>query len=756
MSTLGRQGARPVFHLVPNSHIDPVWLWNWQEGLNEALSTVTSVLALMREHRDLTYIRGESLIYEEVLRHAPTMFGQIKRLVRDGRWDPVGGTYLQPDMNLPAAETLHRHFTVGQAFFEKHFQCRAWAGWSADCFGHTPFLPDILQAHGLRAYAFGRPNPPDGPKLFWWESPNRKRVLAATYVTGWYGCERDEVTARLDAYLESTPSLPVRHVFIPFGLGNHGGGPTHRHLNDITAWQARHPEVDVRYSTLHGYFTAVEREVDVCAVRLPVVRGELGYCMRGTYSTGLALKRAYRRAESGVIRAVSLLELLPAGLDLPAGIDLDTLWRGVLFNSFHDILPATATAGALSEQMDQLGGILHGCRVIERNALLAIAQTLKIDLPAAPADHPQAIPFLVVNPFAHAYRGLIELEACLDHRPLWRYANRGDAVPLELRGPDHTRLRFQVVRPEHNFMTHLPWRKRIVFEAIIPARRWAVFTLGWVEGAKPRRAPVRREKAEYGPAIRNAHLRICAPVGAAGVSVFHGDKPLLARPGLSAILVDDPYGPWGGHYEEKESLELLRIRERWSIVESCVVERGPIRMALWCRLAGDRSQIDLTFTLEASARHVTVDAAVWFYEVRSRLKLVFPGGDVVDFAVPGGVIRRGPQGEVPGGRWARILDRAGRPRFVFASDALYNFNTCDGCFYATIVRSSRHTMDVPESAADLPPGEPVIDRGAFRFRFLIGGCDRRTLQRAEFLEHSPLVAPIPMRPREATPPAAHR
>lgn len=756
MNTLDRQRARPVFHLVANSHIDPVWLWNWQEGLNEALSTVNTVLALMREHRDLTYIRGETLIYEEVLRHAPAMFGEIKRLVREGRWDPVGGTYLQPDMNLPAAETLHRHFNVGQAFFQEYFQRRAWAGWSADCFGHTPFLPDILRTHGLRAYAFGRPNPPDGPKLFWWESPNRKRVLAATYVTGWYGCERDELTARLDAYLESTPSLPVRHVFIPFGLGNHGGGPTRRHLDDIATWQARHSEVDVRYSTLHGYFTAVEREVEACAVRLPVVRGDLGYCMRGTYSTGLALKSAYRRAESGVIRAASLLELLPAGPDLPAAKDLDALWREVLFNSFHDILPATATAGALSEQMEQLGGVLHGCRVIERHALLAIAQTLRVDMPAVPADHPNAIPFLVVNPLAHPYCGLIELEACLDHRPLWRYANRGDTVPLELRGPARARLRFQVVRSGHNFMMHIPWRMRIVFEAVIPAKCWAVFTLGWVEEARIGCASIRKRMVQRGPVVRNAHLRVSARIGSAGVAVFHGDRPLLARPGLSAILVDDPYGPWGGHYEEKESLELLRIRERWNIVASRVVERGPIRMALWCRLAGARSQIDLTFTLEASTRHVTVNAAVFFNDVRARLKLVFPGGDVADFAVPGGVIRRGPQGEVPGGRWARILDQTGRPRFVFASDALYNFNTHDGCFYATVVRSSRYTMDVPEHAADLPPGEPVIDRGAFRFRFLIGRPEKRTMQRADFLEQAPLVAPIPMRPRDATQPTARR
>jgi len=743
VNVLNGHAPRPVFHLVANSHIDPVWLWTWSEGLNEALSTVTTVLALMRERRELTYIRGETLIYDELRRNAPRAFAEIKRLVREGRWDPVGATYVQPDMNLTAGETLHRHFDIGQQFFHEHFKRRAWVGWSADCFGHSPFLPDILLDHGLRAYAFGRPNPPDSSKLFWWESPNGKRVLTATYATGWYGCERDEINARLDAYRTAATSLPVQQVFVPFGLGNHGGGPTRRHLDEIASWAARHPDVEVRYSTLHAFFAAVERELKTRAVRLPVVHGDLGFCLRGTYSTGLAIKTTYRQAESRVLRLTKLLRILPRRSRPTLDRELDALWRGVLFNSFHDILPATATRSALGEQVEQLGGVIHGCRVLEREAMLTLSRTADVRLPSVPADHPKAVPFLVVNPHPYAYRGLVEFEACLDHRPLWKYKNRVNEVPLVLQGPNRRSRSFQVIRTEHNFMTHLPWRQRIVFSASIPAKSCATFTLGWKPDDGKASTRIRGETAVHQDLIRTSHLRIHAPIGAAAVSVHHDGKPLLGRPGLSAILVEDPYGPWGGHYEENDSLELLKVRERWKIDSSRVTEAGPIRWGLWCRLAGGRSRIDLTFSVARDDHHLTVDATVFLNDERARLKLALPGGEVAHFSVPGGVIRRGPQGEVPGGRWAQVDDRDGHPRFIFASDALYNFNTRDGCFYATVVRSSRFAMDRPEKDAKLPPEEPVQDSGTFRFRFLIGKPGIRTLRMAESLEQPVLVATVP-------------
>src|ERR1700722_16363409 len=98
------------FHLIPNSHLDPVWLWDWREGLNEGIITCRTMLALMEEFPEMTYIRGESVIYEHIQKTDPALFEAIRQKIAEGRWEVVGGAFLQPDTNLPATETLVRHF----------------------------------------------------------------------------------------------------------------------------------------------------------------------------------------------------------------------------------------------------------------------------------------------------------------------------------------------------------------------------------------------------------------------------------------------------------------------------------------------------------------------------------------------------------------------------------------------------------------------------------------------------------------------
>jgi len=144
---------RPVLHLIPNAGLDPVWLWDRAEGMAEAVATVRSIVQLMHERPELTFIRGESLIYEEVQRRDPKTFAAVVALVKAGRWDIVGGNYLQPDMNLPHGDTLARIFAEGQGYFRKHFKKTVRAAWSADCFGHSAGLPDILHAADLCYYA---------------------------------------------------------------------------------------------------------------------------------------------------------------------------------------------------------------------------------------------------------------------------------------------------------------------------------------------------------------------------------------------------------------------------------------------------------------------------------------------------------------------------------------------------------------------------------------------------------------------------
>ncbi len=731
-----------TFHLAANSHLDPVWLWDAQEGLNEAISTIRTMLTLMEERPELTYIRGESLIYEQILKHDPKSFKRIQELVQEGRWDVVGGTYLQPDLNLPATATLHKHFELGQRFFQEHFSRRPSVGWSADCFGHTAFLPDILQAHGLRAYAYGRPARGDEPKLFWWESPNGQRVLASNYVTGWYGCERDEIPRRLDAYLAAAVAEPVSHLLIPFGLGNHGGGPTRRHLNDIVSWAEAHPDVRVEYSGLHRYFAAVKAELEDQNIDLPVIHGELNFCLRGVYASALRIKTSYRKAEAAVQRLEAFSNAQPEASRLPVAT-LEDLWKRVLFNSFHDILPGTSIERALEEQLQQLGGIQSQVRELERTALLGVAEQMHVEVPSPPGDRPCAVPFLVFNPHLHAYRGPLEMEASLDYRPLHEYAGRPDEVPVEVRDPAGNRVPFQLIPTEHQFMPQLPWRCRVLIEAQIAAQGGGIYSIGLGEG-EIENAPNLEVHTHSEPfSISSNLLSVCAAPGSVGVRINAAGRPLLSGDGLSVATFADGFGAWGGLYDEPEANVFDQLVATWTIAQSAVLEHGPLRSSLWVRFESGKSRVDFTFRVCKDRPAVDWEARLFFDEPGTRIKLRLPGGDLADFDVPGGVLRRGPSGEVPGGCWVLIHDSEGQACFGFASDCLYNFSAGDGVFAATLVRSSRYTLEMRDTPEIVSPHQPVIDNGEFRIRGLISLPSADLPKLALELEQPPLIMPVP-------------
>jgi alpha-mannosidase len=221
------------------------------------------------------------------------------------------------------------------------------------------------------------------------------------------------------------------------------------------------------------------------------------------------------------------------------------------------------------------------------------------------------------------------------------------------------------------------------------------------------------------------------------------------------VTVADAFGPWGGHYEEPESLDCSQTLGVWKITANRTLERGPLRAALWVRFEQGKSRLDFTFRLHRQRPAVDWDARLFFDEPRTRVKLVLPGGDVADFDVPGGVLRRGPSGEVPGGRWARVLDAKGKPRFGFASDCLYNFSARDGAFSATLVRASRYTLDTPEKNDPIPfLHRPVIDNGEFCLRGLIALPSADLPRLALDLEQPPLVMPVP--PGSSSQPVGNR
>jgi alpha-mannosidase len=728
--------SKVIFHLLANAHLDPVWLWDWREGLNEGIITVRTVLDLMDEDPKLTFMRGEAAIYEHIQAHDPATFARIKKYVKDGRWDIVGGTYIQPDTNLPATEILSRHFTLAQDYFRSNFGHVPRVAWAADSFGHCAGLPEIMASAGMTGFAFTRP---DAKQLtlehpaFWWESASGKRVLCYRPRVGWYGTERDEIFRRFDGLLKANETDGAHNVGCFYGVGNHGGGPTRRQLDEIRRWADKNPQIEVIHSSLHRFFDALHGEEKERRGGYKVLRGELNFCLRGCYSSVGKFKFPYRRTEAAMVSAEKTDSIISAKLQKDAQ-GMQPAWKSVLFNSFHDILPGSSIERAYEDQLAWLGAAYHQAQRTQFDALNALALSVDTSVPKPAHDHPSRVAFLVWNPHPHEYTGPVELEGSLDYRPLFAYENKPDQVPVELFDAKGKAVPFQLIDTECRIFPHLPWRKRVVFRAKLPPLGWSIFQLGLAKQV-PKFKYATPTAAARANTIRNESYRISVRKGATALQVFHRNKPLFRGQGLSVIKVDDPWGAWGGMNEEQESTTLAGIKEQWKITDWSVLEPGPERASLWVRFAGAKSRLDLTFQLNRQRAVVDVQARVFWNERSSRLKLVFPVGEQAVFDVPGGQAKRGACGEVPGGRWVRVTGPRGE--FGFASNALYGFNCRDGNFCATVVRASRYANDVV-TPANVDPWRPAVDAGELNFRFLLTTETSSLIRLAQELEQ-PLV-----------------
>lgn len=736
-----------TFHLIANAHLDPVWLWDWREGLNEGIITSRTILNLMDEIKGLTCIRGEAAVYQHIERFDPPTFRRIRRYVEQGRWDVVGGTYVQPDMNLPATEILLRHFVRSKRYFMERFGKDVKVAWAADAFGHSAGWPEIFHAAGITGFAFTRPSAAQLPlakPVFWWVGSGGARVMGYRPLVGSYTLEPGQMKERLDRTLKAALAGDLENVGVFYGLGNHGGGPTRKYIRHIEEWAQRHPEVTVVHSGLHRLFAAFYDEVRRKGEDLlPTFKGELNFCLRGCYASVAKFKFAYRKTEALLTQTERTAAVVHAALKKP-GADLNSAWDGLLFNTFHDILPGSSIERAYDDQLAWLGGVRHQCRETEIAALNALADQVNTAVPPVKDDYPSAVVFLAWNPHPYEYVGPLELEACLDYRPIPAYTNRADKLPVVIRGPDGKPLAIQKVATEHASFPTMAWRKRAVFPAKLPPLGWCVFTFGWEEGVKNPGV----SKGASAPAegvIRNSFYRVTAKKGNSGIKAWYKNRPVFGREGMTFVTVDDPWGSWGGMSEKPVALDLSTVRHRWKITAVKILENGPIRSALWVKMEGGAARVEQIISLFSGRDAVDVSVRVLWNERAARLKLVMPVGDQAEFEVPGGVMRRGPLGEVPGGRWVRV--RQNGKNFTFASDALYAFDCREKTLRATICRSSRYADDRTKGAGE-EKWRPAVDAGELQFRYGISFGNSDPWRLADGLEQPPtaiLTSPHPGR-----------
>jgi len=173
---------KPVVHLVCNAHLDPVWLWEWEEGAAEAVSTFRTAADLCEEFEGFVFNHNEVVLYQWIEEYEPELFERIQKLVEAGKWHIMGGWYLQPDCNMPSGEGLVRQILAGREYFWKKFGVRPTTAINFDAFGHTRGLVQILAKSGYDSYLHCRPTNIDYPQQehdYIWVGYDGSEILCA-------------------------------------------------------------------------------------------------------------------------------------------------------------------------------------------------------------------------------------------------------------------------------------------------------------------------------------------------------------------------------------------------------------------------------------------------------------------------------------------------------------------------------------------------------------------------------------------------
>lgn len=324
-----------------NAHIDAAWLWRDKETIEVCKNTFSSVLNMMDARPDFTYTQSAAAYYDWMERLYPDVFTKMQQRVKEGRWEVVGGMWVEPDCNLPGGESWMHHLLYSTRYFNKKFGVKIKIGWNPDSFGYNWNIPQFYANAGVDAFItqkMGWSEKNIFPyHLFWWEAPNGSRVLC--YFPFDYVNAVDDPARTVDQLRQYEANSGVRKMLILFGVGDHGGGPSNEMLDRIEHLKTLDVFPAIETGTAGGFLDWL-RKSDLSG--LPVWNDELYLeYHQGTFTTQAKMKEWNRRSEVLLTNAEKFSTIASMFGAAYNRNDLEEAWRNVLFNQFHDILPGS-------------------------------------------------------------------------------------------------------------------------------------------------------------------------------------------------------------------------------------------------------------------------------------------------------------------------------------------------------------------------------------------------------------------------------
>lgn len=340
-------GELPDYHpgkviMCGHSHIDVAWLWTVKESERKAVRTFANTLELMDEYPEYKFAQSQAVLYDMVKKYAPDIFSRIKEKVKSGQWEVMGNAWVEADTNIASGESLIRQLLYGREFFVREFGIDSDTYWLPDCFGFTWALPQIIKKSGMKNFITAKLCANDTNafphSMFKWRSHSGDDVTAYFTRVSYQG-EYD--VGRVFECRNGNKQSSIADIsFGMFGYGDGGSGSTTDMLERAEALKNIPGVPETVNSSAHEFFDEIGKKAD----EFPVYDGELYFeNHRGTFTSQAFVKKNNRRGEFALRNA----EILSSAAELMGksdydGAELERLWKILLVNQFHDILPGSS------------------------------------------------------------------------------------------------------------------------------------------------------------------------------------------------------------------------------------------------------------------------------------------------------------------------------------------------------------------------------------------------------------------------------
>ncbi len=709
--TLPGEGNVPrrSVHLVCNAHLDPVWLWEWPEGAGEALSTFRTAAEFCEARRGFVFCHNEAVLYRWVEEHEPGLFRRLRRLVSAGRWHIMGGWWLQPDCNMPSGESFVRQALLGKRYFREKFGVDVTTAVNLDPFGHTRGLVQILAKSGTDSYLCCRPGPSELPLPgddFVWVGYDGSEVLV-NRASAHYNSFGGQARARLEKWLAANPETDLAlHLW---GIGDHGGGPSRRDLDDLDSLIAERRDVWIVHSTPAAYFAELWKK----KASLPRRAADLNPWAVGCYTSMARVKQGHRRLENELYSAEKMISAAWAQGFVPypeAG--LREVREALAFVEFHDILPGSSVPAGEAGALNLIG---HGLEILSRLKAKAFFALAAGERPAREGE----VPILVYNPHPFKVRTLVACEfeprePNYDRATHWKptVVRSGRVLPTQ-------------TEKEASSLS-IEWRKRIVFDAELEPSSLNRFDvrLETLPGKAPLPGPL-------GPGpFRFANGELEAEVDlATGLLARYAVRgaEILGPEAFKALVVTDDADPWAMKVKAfrrvEGSFDLAPPEDGLPAVR--LVEDGDVRIVLEAAFVHGGSRLLVRYLFPRRGTETGIEALVFWAEKDKMLKLSLP----CRLRAPRfmGQVAFGADGlpsngdEAVAQKWLALVSEKDDRALSVINDGTYGSDFAGGELRLSLLRSPAYAADTWEDKLLVPRDRhiPRQDQGERFFRFWI-------------------------------------